>query len=208
MTLSHCWGSAEFFKLTADTSSELADGIPLDLLPKTFQDAISIVWRLGAKYLWIDSLCIFKDLMSMSDWEREATTMSVVSAGSFCNIVASASSSSHGGCFRGRDPRIVKPSVIEVRYTDRPVSKIYIRYDHIFAGSDRGNGGWFRAPDINFPLFKRGCECSRLSCPYHTLLEDIWFYFVLLDGTIMASFNVRPSFISAIQGKLVANLPS
>jgi hypothetical protein len=90
MTLSHCWGSAISFKLTGDTLPQLKKGLLLDLLPKTFQDAASIAWKLRAKYLWIDSLCILQD--SLSDWQREAASMSDVYSGSLCNIAASASS--------------------------------------------------------------------------------------------------------------------
>jgi hypothetical protein len=76
MTLSHCWGSATFFKLTANTLGQLGHGILLDSLPKTFQDAASIACRLRSKYLWIDSLCILQG--SLSDWQRETATMSNV----------------------------------------------------------------------------------------------------------------------------------
>ena len=30
-------------------------------LPRTFRDAVDISRRLGAQYLWIDSLCIIQD---------------------------------------------------------------------------------------------------------------------------------------------------
>ena len=77
MTRSHCWG--------------LYQGMAIDFLTQTFQDAVRIAQRLGAKYLWINSLCIFQD--SLEDWQREAPTMSEVYQGSLCNIAASASKS-------------------------------------------------------------------------------------------------------------------
>lgn len=51
MTLSHCWGKSKFFVLTKDTYEELHLGIELKRLPLTFQHAVQIALRLGAKYL-------------------------------------------------------------------------------------------------------------------------------------------------------------
>lgn len=45
----------------------MMDNIDMDELPKTFQDAIVITRRLGARYLWIDSLYIIQD--SVEDWK-------------------------------------------------------------------------------------------------------------------------------------------
>ena len=104
LTLSHCWGSADIPKLTAKQSSPI---IPIDELPKTFKDAISIANFLGIPYLWIDSLCIRQD--SKEDWEKEAALMNKVYENAFCNIAATASRDSHGGLFYDRDPISLEP---------------------------------------------------------------------------------------------------
>jgi hypothetical protein len=41
----------------ANLSSQLLS-MPLDLMPKTFRDALNIVRLLGFRYIWIDSYCI------------------------------------------------------------------------------------------------------------------------------------------------------
>jgi hypothetical protein len=56
MTLSHCWGSVKFLTLTAETLEQLLAGLPLSSLPQTFQDAVKVSRRLGAQFLWIESL--------------------------------------------------------------------------------------------------------------------------------------------------------
>lgn len=56
--LSHCWGTAGFLQTNADTISEHKKSIAWSKLPKTFQDAISVTYQLGLRYIWIDSLCI------------------------------------------------------------------------------------------------------------------------------------------------------
>ena len=107
LTLSYCWGGASVFKLTAKTEKELINGVALDTLPKTIQDALYATWKLGYRYIWIDSLCIFQD--SEADWAREAATMADVYRNSHCAIAALASTDSDGGCFRVRNPLVYKP---------------------------------------------------------------------------------------------------
>ena len=71
VTLSHRWGHAPFLKLRPENFEELKHGIPISLLPKTFQDAAR---RMSIRYMWIDSLCIIQD-DSISDWAQEAAAM-------------------------------------------------------------------------------------------------------------------------------------
>jgi len=66
--LSHCWGSSLPLKTTKANLAEFQKSIDFDLLPKTFQDAVSFVQRLGIGYLWIDALCIVQDdLLQLQD---------------------------------------------------------------------------------------------------------------------------------------------
>lgn len=56
VTLSHCWGGSQPYTLTKSTAEELATGISITELPKTFQDAIAAARFFQFRYLWIDSL--------------------------------------------------------------------------------------------------------------------------------------------------------
>ncbi|KAI1390228.1 ER membrane protein SH3-domain-containing protein [Hypoxylon trugodes] len=90
-SLSHRWGDpTKIRQLLKTTESELRKGISLDDVSPTFRDAALLVHRLGHRYIWIDSLCIFQD--SASDWQKEAGTMKDVYRNSFCNISAICSS--------------------------------------------------------------------------------------------------------------------
>jgi len=42
IALSHCWGTADMFKLLSQNLEEMKTGIKISRPPKTFQDAISI----------------------------------------------------------------------------------------------------------------------------------------------------------------------
>ncbi|KAL8330197.1 hypothetical protein RB593_001280 [Gaeumannomyces tritici] len=51
-----------------------ARAMPLDELPPSFRNAITITRQLGIQYLWIDALCITQDSMDV-DWPKEAAKM-------------------------------------------------------------------------------------------------------------------------------------
>lgn len=51
ITLSHCWGDAHVLKLKTSNHHTLENSIPIDSLPQTFCDAITIARKLGFKYL-------------------------------------------------------------------------------------------------------------------------------------------------------------
>src|SRR5450432_3590552 len=67
--LSYCWGTAQQVQTTTSNIDEHRNGIPLDSLPMTIQEAIRVTRGLALRYLWIDSLCIFQD--SEADKQRE-----------------------------------------------------------------------------------------------------------------------------------------
>lgn len=60
--------------------------LPIQSLPKAFQDALFATTRLGFQYIWIDSLCIVQD--DQDDWKREPAVMHNVYKNAVCNIVA------------------------------------------------------------------------------------------------------------------------
>lgn len=110
MTLSYRWGSNPRLLLLSSNITQLRQGSPVEDLPQTFRDAISVARCLGVQYIWIDALCIIQD--SVKDWETEAPTMRYVYANSACNIAASASSDPEDEMFRLRDPETIRPRVI------------------------------------------------------------------------------------------------
>ncbi|TGO55041.1 hypothetical protein BOTNAR_0253g00190 [Botryotinia narcissicola] len=95
--LSHSWGSHEVIKLTTKNIGHLMEEIPLNILPKTFIDAMNITQKLGVNFLWIDSLCIIQN--DDDDWQKEAALMSSVYGGSVITIAASSARDSTEGCF-------------------------------------------------------------------------------------------------------------
>ncbi len=107
MTLSHCWGGTLPMCLLTANLETFKTGIPFSSLPKTFQDAFSVVGWFGIKYLWIDSLCIFQD--SVDDWAQESGRMRGHYKYSFGTIAATGASNSSEGLFFDRNPAFVAP---------------------------------------------------------------------------------------------------
>ncbi|KAI1181095.1 HET-domain-containing protein [Nemania sp. FL0916] len=104
VALSHCWGAAEFLKLTKETARQLHDGVKITNLPLTFQHAIIVTRKMQRRYMWIDSLCIYQDEDDKSDWTREASLMNKVYSNCEFNIAATGARDGDSGLFFTRKP--------------------------------------------------------------------------------------------------------
>ena len=83
VTLSHCWGGNCGTTLTVDNAGTFEDRVEVSVLPKTFQDAITITTKLSVQYLWIDALCIVQDSPDATEWRHEASIMGDIYANSY-----------------------------------------------------------------------------------------------------------------------------
>ena len=54
--LSYVWGESSPFTTTKANIEANKEGIDIDKLPETFQDAIFVAREMGIGYLWVDSL--------------------------------------------------------------------------------------------------------------------------------------------------------
>ncbi|KAJ0141251.1 Uncharacterized protein HZ326_15870 [Fusarium oxysporum f. sp. albedinis] len=120
-TLSHRWGDLELIQqLSQSTENQLRSGMGVSDLSPTFCDSCLLVRRMGYRYIWIDSLCIFQD--SLSEWQQEAKAMVDVYRHPFCNIStigASSNPSSVGLFSRRRLPlRLLFPFQIHGQHLD------------------------------------------------------------------------------------------
>lgn len=97
--LSYCWGKPAEDRITLKTANEskFETSIPIDTIPKTIREAMTICTRLGLQYIWVDSLCIIQD--SKEDWLKESQKMGAIYAGSAITIAADAAMDSYFGCF-------------------------------------------------------------------------------------------------------------
>ncbi|KAK1833594.1 heterokaryon incompatibility protein-domain-containing protein [Podospora conica] len=101
VTLSHCWGTSFPSGVTTimeNLEARMSVGIPWEVLPTTFRDAVAMTERLGFQYLWIDALCILQD--SSADWMAESARMHDVYSHGDLMLSADASPDSQTGIFR------------------------------------------------------------------------------------------------------------
>lgn len=113
--LSYCWGSPDDIpppKTTSDNLAERLAGLRMEELPRTFRDALTLSYKLGIQYLWIDSLCILQD--STTDWEKESLRMGDYYAGAQLVIGAAASEHPQGGFLQHH----VGSDVVDLPYFD------------------------------------------------------------------------------------------
>ena len=96
--LSHCWGGVPIkCQSNQKTTASYQQGISWEALPKTFQDAVTTVRRLGISFLWIDSLCILQD--DTDDWQKESAQMATYYQNAYLTICAAWAGDDSQGCF-------------------------------------------------------------------------------------------------------------
>lgn len=153
VTLSHCWGKKGVrFKLEENNLQELIQAIPIERLPKVFQDAIHVSYELGINYIWIDSLCIIQD--SNEDWTSEAKRMGGVYLNGEFNIAATGYEDGLPGLFGERKafslvhiPMHMQCKMVDEEYKTKAVFEgIYVT----------ASGGEFKRNVIFSPLNDRG----------------------------------------------------
>jgi hypothetical protein len=130
--LSYCWGSNPdtMYITTKETLGSRMNRIAWSELPKTVQDAISIVRGLAIPCLWVDAICIIQN--SKPDWEQESAKMGAIYASAIVTIAADASDSINGGILDIADAETVTynghvqiPAILE----DGSTSKLMF-YNH------------------------------------------------------------------------------
>ncbi|CZR67980.1 uncharacterized protein PAC_17879 [Phialocephala subalpina] len=106
--LSYCWGLSEAnaydqqYMTTSKTIAMRMQGMPMEELPQTFRDAVSVTRTLGLRYLWIDSLCIIQDCEA--DMLKEIHWMGSTFGNATITISAINASNASSG-FLARDPQ-------------------------------------------------------------------------------------------------------
>lgn len=108
MTLSYCWGKHPnpAWTTTRQNLQKRLESFSTSELPATLFDAVAIADGLGARYLWIDALCIVQD--DAGEWASEGGRMAGIYRGAVLCIAASSSTSSVDGIFSKRSSSLLK----------------------------------------------------------------------------------------------------
>ncbi|KAK1511259.1 heterokaryon incompatibility protein [Colletotrichum costaricense] len=166
-TLSHCWGKSQILTLRRANMKSFRAGIRVETLPKTFRDTISILRKLGLRYLWIDSLCIIQD--SVDDWRKESITMAEVYRNGVINIAATAASGGNDGLYS--KPHPIHSRHLRISFT-RPIDGT--------SPEETGNGERSNVVEfgdyflLNSKIWQRGVEEAPLNTRGWVLQERLF----------------------------------
>lgn len=127
-SLSHCWGKLSRFTTTSENLQERQNGIEIEDMPPTFQDAVEVTRRLGQRFIWIDSLCIIQD--SHADWVKESKVMGQYYKFASLTIATDSASGDYDGFLRTPRHAIKEASMpLEIRLGGDDSSVLYIEKD-------------------------------------------------------------------------------
>jgi hypothetical protein len=98
--LSYCWGYNPDCKTMKATLAGHSAALPLDKLPQTILDAITVTRELDIPYLWVDALCIVQD--DEDDMATELAQMVEIYRNSYFTISAASASDSRDGFLSDR----------------------------------------------------------------------------------------------------------
>ena len=85
--LSYCWGSSAAIQASKTVKSNLKSrmtGFAVTSLPKTLQDSVVLIRKLGISHVWIDALCIVQE---SSEWDSESLRMMQYYENAYLTIV-------------------------------------------------------------------------------------------------------------------------
>ncbi|KAF6802970.1 HET domain-containing protein [Colletotrichum sojae] len=101
--LSYCWGGDQALKLLSHNSAELSQDLPLQALPATIRDAVTLCVTLNISFLWVDALCIVQD-DEVSKMEEIAEMSSIYKRAVLTICASSAASATEGFLNPRRSP--------------------------------------------------------------------------------------------------------
>lgn len=105
LALSHPWGPNRWshFCTYPENLNRHLQGILLEDLPQTFQDAVETTRSLNKRYLWIDSICIVQG--PNGDFNEQAKHMEGIFRQAYCVLAASCAKGQQDGFMKPRDER-------------------------------------------------------------------------------------------------------
>jgi hypothetical protein len=119
VALSYVWGAVPNFRLTKAnrrklmTPSSLAGSV-WPTLPETIKDAITLVRKLGCRYLWVDALCLLQN--DADDLNQGVNVMDLIYERAWFTIVAACGHDASAGLPGVREgSRAASENVVEIK---------------------------------------------------------------------------------------------
>lgn len=122
IALSYCWGGLKPPTTTKDSEDSRRLRIPLQDLPRTYQDVIFLAQSLRIDHVWIDALCIVQD--DDEDWDRETSRMGSIFRNALLVAVAADATNMGAGFLHLRAPSVLWQPIASRR---QPLGQILIQ---------------------------------------------------------------------------------
>jgi len=154
VALSYIWGAVPSFRLTNMNRTKLlvpgslANARILERLPRTIRDAMTLVRRLGERYLWVDALCLLQN--DADDLGRGIGVMDLIYERAWLAVIAASGYDANAGLPGIRDGTRKDPgSSIEVQ---PGVSLAVISgLDHLLETTAYSSRAWTYVSDFKQP---------------------------------------------------------
>lgn len=140
VALSYCWGCQQPLVTTKARLATYQQALPVDSLPATVQDAISVTRALLIPFLWVDSLCIIQD--SAEDKAHEIANMNNVYKNAFVTFSASRAKTCDDGFLGIQEvthERISRSATIPIRCPNKQMGSAML-YPARFVEADERAG--------------------------------------------------------------------
>jgi hypothetical protein len=111
--LSYCWGGSETFKTEKNTLKDYEEFLPVDKLPQTIKDALSLTKAIGLDYLWVDAICIVQGNTqeALKEWKKESQNMGHIYSNAKIVLSATRSANVNEGLFMARSSRSLSEDI-------------------------------------------------------------------------------------------------
>lgn len=129
LALSYCWGklldpNTKPLQLRKDNLERLVEGIELESLQQSIQDAIFTTRKLGFRYLWIDALCIIQDCSE--DKGTEISRMASIYKNALITITASSSENAAYGFLTQKIRPYCPDYEVRIPMTSNLIGTVYL----------------------------------------------------------------------------------
>ncbi|KAF2996333.1 hypothetical protein E8E14_003560 [Neopestalotiopsis sp. 37M] len=161
VALSYCWGGPQPVETTKATLQQHLDALPVERLPQTIKDAITVTRGLKLKYLWIDALCIIQD--SPDDKAIEITRMTEVYNCAYVTISASTAVTCRDGFLQQRILE-QQPIQLRARFSRSKIGSVLLMVDP-YTNEPIHTRGWTMQEHLLAPrLLSFGSLCMEYRC--------------------------------------------
>jgi len=141
--LSYIWGAVDNFRLTTANRGRLllpgAIQSIFNMIPRTVQDAISLVRKLGIRYLWVDALCLLQN--EAEDLRCGVQVMDQVYERSFLTIIAACGHDADAG-LPGVEPNTRRMSRMTRQVRPGIWLGVYTSLDNLIKGTVYNSRAW------------------------------------------------------------------